>query len=64
MRLGPFFIITLARLTVAIVALVCRTGGGGRLRTARGMLDEGYSRGERRRDAIAGRACASAQRDR
>ena len=66
MWLGPLFmIIPLALLIVAIVALVRWMGGGsgnggGRVRSARDILDERYARGEidreeyeRRRDDIA-----------
>jgi putative membrane protein len=68
MWLGPLFmIIPLALLIVAIVALVRWMGGssgnGGRVRTARDILDERYARGEidreeyqRRRDDMAGRS--------
>jgi putative membrane protein len=68
MWLGPLFmIIPLALLIVALVALVRWMGagsgnGGGRVRTARDILDERYARGEidgeeyqRRRDDIADR---------
>ncbi len=69
MWLGPLFMIALlALLIAAIVALVRWAGGGGgkgggRVRTAREILDERYARGEidreeyqRRRDDIAGRS--------
>lgn len=67
MWLGPLFmIIPVALLIVAIVALVRWIGGGnagGRVRTARDILDERYARGEidreeyqRRRDDVAGRS--------
>jgi putative membrane protein len=69
MWLGPLFmIIPLALLIIAVVALVRWMGGGsgnggGRLRTARDLLDERYARGEiereeylRRRDDMAGRS--------
>jgi putative membrane protein len=65
MWLGPLFMIVLLALVIAgIVALVRWVGGdgGGRVRTAREILDERYARGEidreeyqRRRDDIAGR---------
>ena len=69
MWLGPLFmIIPLALVIVAIVALLRWMGGGsanggGRVRTARDILDERYARGEidreeyqRRRDDMAGRS--------
>jgi putative membrane protein len=69
MWLGPLFmIIPLVLLIVAVVALVRWMGGGtgnggGRVRTARDILDERYARGEidreeyqRRRDDMAGRS--------
>jgi putative membrane protein len=69
MWLGPLFmIIPLALLIIAVVAPVRWMGGGsgnggGRLRTARDLLDERYARGEiereeylRRRDDMAGRS--------
>jgi putative membrane protein len=69
MWLGPLFmIIPLALLIVVIVALVRWMGGGGsdgggRVHTARDILDERYARGEidreeyqRRRDDMAGRS--------
>jgi putative membrane protein len=69
MWLGPLFMIALLVLLIAaIVALVRWMGGGsgdsgGRVRTARDILDERYARGEidreeyqRRRDDIAGRS--------
>jgi putative membrane protein len=67
MWLGPLFMIAVLALVVAaIVALARWVGrggdGGGRMRTARDILDERYARGEidreeyqRRRDDIAGR---------
>jgi putative membrane protein len=68
MWLGPLFMIAVLALLVAgIVSLVRWIGGGsndggGRVRTAREILDERYARGEidreeyqRRRDDIAGR---------
>jgi putative membrane protein len=69
MWLGPIFMLALLALFVAtIVALVRWMGGsnedgGGRLRTAREILDERYARGEidqeeylRRRNDIAGKS--------
>jgi putative membrane protein len=69
MWFGPLFMIALLALLVAgVVALVRWSGsrgsdGGGRVRTARDILDERYARGEidreeyqRRRDDIAGRS--------
>lgn len=69
MWIGPLFMIAvLAVLLAGIVALVRWIGGGesdggGRVRTAREILDERYARGEidrdedqRRRDDIAGRS--------
>jgi putative membrane protein len=68
MWLGPLFMIALLALLIAgIVALVRWIGGGsdagGRVRTAREILDERYACGEidreeyqRRRDDIAGRS--------
>jgi putative membrane protein len=69
MWLGPLFMIALLALLIAgIVAVVRWIGGGGddgggRVRTARDILDERYARGEidreeyqRRRDDIAGRS--------
>jgi putative membrane protein len=69
MWLGPLFMIAPVALLIAgIVALMRWTGGGssdggGRVRTARDILDERYARGEidreeyqRRRDDIAGRS--------
>jgi putative membrane protein len=66
MWLGPLFMIALLALVIAgIVAAVRWIGGdgGGRVRTARDILDERYARGEidreeylRRRDDIAGRS--------
>jgi len=56
MWLGPLFmIIPLALLIIAVVALVRWMGGGsgnggGRLRTARDLLDERYARGEIERE--------------
>ncbi len=69
MWLGPLFMVALLALLIAgIAALVrwmggTRNDGGGRVRTAREILDERYARGEidreeyqRRRDDIAGRS--------
>jgi putative membrane protein len=69
MWLGPLFMIALLALLIAgIVALVRWIGGGGsdgggRVRTAREILDERYARGEidreeyqRRRDDMLGRS--------
>jgi putative membrane protein len=69
MWIGPLFMIgVLALLIAGVVALVRWIGGGGvdsggRVRTAREILDERYARGEidreeyqRRRDDIAGRS--------
>jgi putative membrane protein len=77
MWLGPLFmIIPLALLIIAVVALVRWMGGGsgnggGRLRTARDLLDERYARGEiereeylRRRDDMAGRSYRPLDQDR
>ena len=69
MWLGPIFMIALLTLLVAAVVAVVRWmggssgNGGGRVRTARDILDERYARGEidreeyqRRRDDIAGKS--------